>query len=62
LLLGNAIGVVILEWGTPALNKFVLAPWLRASGREGLRVTLIGTAVILAALGVMAALFRLVTG
>ena len=62
LLIGNAIGVVILEWGTPALNRFVLAPWLRARGREGLRVTLIGTAVILATLGAMAALFRLVTG
>jgi antibiotic biosynthesis monooxygenase (ABM) superfamily enzyme len=62
LLISNAISVVILEWGTPALNKFVLAPWLRARGREGLRVTLIGTAIILAALIVMAALFRLVTG
>jgi antibiotic biosynthesis monooxygenase (ABM) superfamily enzyme len=62
LLIGNALGVVILEWGTPALNRFVLAPWLRARGREGVRVTLIGTAVILVALGVMAALFRLVTG
>jgi len=62
LLIGNAISVVILEWGTPALNRFVLAPWLRARGREGLRVTLIGTAVILAALVVMAALFRLATG
>jgi antibiotic biosynthesis monooxygenase (ABM) superfamily enzyme len=62
LLIGNAISVVILEWGTPALNKFVLAPWLRATGREGLRVTLIGTTIILAVLIVMAALFRLVTG
>jgi antibiotic biosynthesis monooxygenase (ABM) superfamily enzyme len=62
LLLNNAVGVVALEWGTPAVNRFVLAPWLRATGRKGLRVTLIGTAVILAALGVMAALFRLVTG
>jgi antibiotic biosynthesis monooxygenase (ABM) superfamily enzyme len=62
LLLGNALSVVILEWGTPALNRFALAPWLRASGREGLRVTLIGTTIILAALIVMAALFRLVTG
>ena len=62
LLVGNAISVAVLEWGTPAVNRFVLAPWLRARGRPGLRVTLIGTAVILAALGVMAALFRLVTG
>ena len=62
LLIGNAISVVILEWGTPALSRSVLAPWLRAKGREGLRVTLIGTAIILAALVVMAALFRLVTG
>jgi antibiotic biosynthesis monooxygenase (ABM) superfamily enzyme len=61
-LIGNAISVIILEWGTPALNRFVLAPWLRARGREGRRVTLIGTVVILAALGAMAALFRLVTG
>jgi antibiotic biosynthesis monooxygenase (ABM) superfamily enzyme len=62
LLIGNAISVVILEWGTPALNKFVLAPWLRATGREGLRITLIGTTILLVALIGMAALFRLVTG
>ncbi len=62
LLIGNALSVIILEWGTPALSKFVLAPWLRAKGREGLRITLIGTAIILAALIAMAALFRLATG
>jgi antibiotic biosynthesis monooxygenase (ABM) superfamily enzyme len=62
MLINNAVGVVILEWGTPALNRFVLAPWLRARGPEGLRVTVIGTAIILAVLGVMAVLFRLVTG
>jgi antibiotic biosynthesis monooxygenase (ABM) superfamily enzyme len=62
LLISNALGVVILEWGTPALNRFLLARWLRARGRKDQRVTLIGTAAILAALGVMAALFRLVTG
>jgi antibiotic biosynthesis monooxygenase (ABM) superfamily enzyme len=62
LLIGNALSVISLEWGTPALNRFVLAPWLRARGRAGLRVTVMGTALILVSLIVMAALFRLVTG
>jgi antibiotic biosynthesis monooxygenase (ABM) superfamily enzyme len=62
MLISNILSVTILQWAvTPALNV-VLARWLRANGRDGRRVTLVGLVLILATLGVMAALFRLVTG
>lgn len=61
LLIGNAISVIILEWGTPALSR-VLGPWLRAGGKEGWALSVAGLAAILAALGVMAFLFRLAAG
>jgi uncharacterized protein len=62
MLISNILSVAILQWVvTPAL-KVVLAPWLRAHGRDGRRVTLVGLVLILATLGVMTALFRLVAG
>jgi antibiotic biosynthesis monooxygenase (ABM) superfamily enzyme len=62
MLVSNVLSVCILQWGvTPALNA-VLAPWLRANGTDGRRVTLVGLVLILATLGAMAALFRRVTG
>jgi antibiotic biosynthesis monooxygenase (ABM) superfamily enzyme len=61
-LIGNILSVSILQWAvTPALNV-VLAPWLRANAREERRVTIIGLVAIVAALGVMTYLFRLVAG
>jgi antibiotic biosynthesis monooxygenase (ABM) superfamily enzyme len=62
MLLSNVASCVILEWlGMPAV-RLVLRPWLRASGKRGGTVTIVGTALILAALGVMAFLFSRVTG
>jgi antibiotic biosynthesis monooxygenase (ABM) superfamily enzyme len=62
MLLSNLASCVILEWlGMPAV-RLVLRPWLRASGKNGGTVTLVGTALILAVLGAMAFLFSRVTG
>jgi uncharacterized protein len=62
MLIGNVLSISILQWAvSPALNV-VLAPWLRANGRDGRRVTLIGLVLILATLGVMTALFSLIAG
>jgi uncharacterized protein len=62
MLLSNVASCVILEWlGMPAV-RLVLRPWLRAGGKRGGTVTIVGTALILAALGVMAFLFSRVTG
>ena len=59
-LINNVISVSFLEWlGSPALRP-LLAPWLRANGKEGRTVTLVGLVVILAALGLMTFLFSLV--
>jgi antibiotic biosynthesis monooxygenase (ABM) superfamily enzyme len=61
-LLGNALSIAILQWAvTPYLNV-LLTPWLRAKGREGRRVTLVGLVLILAALGGMTVLFRAIAG
>jgi antibiotic biosynthesis monooxygenase (ABM) superfamily enzyme len=62
MLLSNAASVCFLEFvGTP-VTRGLLRPWLRAGGQEGRRVSLIGSVLILAALGVMTALFSLVVG
>ena len=62
MLLSNVASCVILEWlGMPAV-RLVLRPWLRASGKSGATVTVVGSALILAVLGVMAFLFGRVTG
>jgi uncharacterized protein len=62
MLLSNVASCVILEWlGMPAV-RLVLGPWLRAGGRSGGTVSVVGTAIILTALGVMAFLFSRVTG
>jgi antibiotic biosynthesis monooxygenase (ABM) superfamily enzyme len=62
MLLSNAASVCFLEFvGTP-VTRAVLRPWLRAGGKEGRRLTLVGTALILAALGGMTALFSLIVG
>jgi antibiotic biosynthesis monooxygenase (ABM) superfamily enzyme len=62
MLLSNVASCVILEWlGMPAV-RLVLRPWLRANDKKGRAVSLVGTALTLAALGVMAFLFSLITG
>jgi antibiotic biosynthesis monooxygenase (ABM) superfamily enzyme len=62
MLISSAASVVFLEFvGTPA-TRYLLIPWLRASGAEGRRISLIGSILIVAALGGMTALFRLITG
>ena len=62
MLLSNLASCVLLEWlGMPAV-RLVLRPWLRANDKKGRAVSLVGTALILAALGVMAFLFSRVTG
>jgi antibiotic biosynthesis monooxygenase (ABM) superfamily enzyme len=62
MLISNILSVAILQWAvTPALHV-VLAPWLRANGKDGRRVTMVGLVIILAALAMMTCLFRLIAG
>lgn len=62
LLVGNIASVAFLEWiGSPVLTR-LLGPGLRASGKEGRTVSLVGLVLILAALGLMTFVFHLVTG
>lgn len=61
-LLGSIASVSFLEWiGMPALNR-LLGPWLRASGRDGRIVSVVGLLLVAAALVVMAVLFRVAVG
>lgn len=60
-LIGNAVSVCFLEWlGMPVIRR-LLGPWLRANGKEGRKLSLVGLALILAALGLMTSLFYLAT-
>jgi len=60
MLISNTLSVSILEWlGMPMVNR-VLGPWLRASGKQGRVTSIVGSLLILAALGLMAFLFHLV--
>lgn len=60
-LIGNAASVTFLEWlGMPVISR-LLGPWLRAQGNEGRFLNLIGTILVIAALGLMTFLFWLVT-
>jgi antibiotic biosynthesis monooxygenase (ABM) superfamily enzyme len=60
ILVSNISSTCVLQWVvSPALNS-VLAPWLRANGPNNRRFTLVGLLLILAALSLMLALFRLV--
>jgi uncharacterized protein len=62
MLISNALSVSILQWAvTPALNV-LLRPWLRAHEYKQRAFFLGGLVAILLLLGVMAILFRLVTG
>ena len=62
MLLSNAASVCLLEFvGTP-ITRYLLRPWLRASGKEARTVSLVGLVLILVTLVGMAALFRLIMG
>jgi antibiotic biosynthesis monooxygenase (ABM) superfamily enzyme len=62
MLVSNLASCVFLEWAGMPVVRRLLRPWLRASGKNERAVTLAGTVLILAALGVMTLLFGLVTG
>jgi antibiotic biosynthesis monooxygenase (ABM) superfamily enzyme len=62
MLVSNLASCVFLEWAGMPVVRGLLRPWLRASGKNERAVTLVGVALIVAALVVMAFLFRLVTG
>jgi hypothetical protein len=62
MLVGNVLSVAVLEWVVMPLLNRVLAPWLAAHGRDGRMVSVVGGALIVAALLAMAVLFRLANG
>jgi antibiotic biosynthesis monooxygenase (ABM) superfamily enzyme len=60
MLIGNAASVAFLEWlGMPILSR-MLGPWLRANGKAGWTVSLVGLVLMLVALGVMTFLFQVI--
>jgi uncharacterized protein len=61
MLIGNAASVAFLEWlGMPVMSR-LLGPWLRANGKETRALSLVGLALMLAALGAMTFVFHLAT-
>jgi antibiotic biosynthesis monooxygenase (ABM) superfamily enzyme len=62
MLLGNALGVILLQWVVMPVIQVVLSPWLRATGPAGRAVTIWGLVLILFALVGLMFLFRAVTG
>ncbi len=60
MLVGNVISVATLEWAVMPLLNRVLGSWLAAHGRSGRLVTVVGAALIIAALLAMALVFRAV--
>lgn len=62
MLIGNALGVALLQWAVmPALNS-LLAPWLKANARDQRAFSVGGFFLILVLLMGLALLFRQVTG
>jgi antibiotic biosynthesis monooxygenase (ABM) superfamily enzyme len=62
MLIGNMCSVSILQWGVMPLLTRLLKPWLRANDAAQPRLMLGGLIVVLLALAVMTAVFRLITG
>jgi antibiotic biosynthesis monooxygenase (ABM) superfamily enzyme len=61
MLIGNAASVAFLEWlGMPVMSR-LLGPWLRANGKKTRAFSLVGLALMLAALVAMTFVFHLVT-
>ena len=60
---GNILSAAILEWAVMPLLNRALAPWLAAHGRDGrFIVSVVGAALIAAALLGVAVVFRAVSG
>jgi antibiotic biosynthesis monooxygenase (ABM) superfamily enzyme len=62
MLVGNILSVAILECAVMPLLNRALAPRLAAHGRDGRLVSVAGAALIVAAVLVMAVVFRVVNG
>jgi antibiotic biosynthesis monooxygenase (ABM) superfamily enzyme len=62
MLVSNLASCVLLEWAGMPVVRRLLRPWLRAGGKNERAVTLVGLALIVATLVLMAFLFSLVTG
>jgi antibiotic biosynthesis monooxygenase (ABM) superfamily enzyme len=62
MLVGNVISVAILEWAVMPLLNRALAPWLAAHGRDGRLVSVVGAALIVAAVLGMAVMFWFASG
>lgn len=62
MLVGNILSVANLEWAVMPLLNRTLAPWLRAHGKDVRLVSVVGGALIVAALLGMSLLFRLASG
>jgi antibiotic biosynthesis monooxygenase (ABM) superfamily enzyme len=62
LLIGNVASCAFLEWlGSPVI-RLLLGPWLRARGKEDRARNVVGTALIVGSLAVMAVLFHFIAG
>jgi hypothetical protein len=61
MLVSNVLSVATLEWIVMPLLNRALAPWLRAHGRDGRLVSVVGAALIVGALLLMALIFRAVS-
>jgi uncharacterized protein len=62
ILINNIVSVALLEWfGMPVILA-LFAPWLRANSKADRALSLAGMVLIVAAIGVMVALFRQLNG
>ena len=61
MLIGNAVSVAIIEWGTP-VYRYVLGWWFRAHGKEGRALSFVGLVLIVGTLALMTFVFSLMTG
>jgi antibiotic biosynthesis monooxygenase (ABM) superfamily enzyme len=62
ILIGNILGVCLLEWVVMPVLNLVLGPWLRANDEKGRAISCAGLFLILGALGILTLLFRQITG
>lgn len=62
MLIGNVVGVCILQWAVIPVLSVLVAPWLKADSDKQKAQLVGGVIVILAVLGGMAILFRQITG
>lgn len=62
MLIGNALGVCILQWAVMPVLNVLVAPWLKTDSKTQKALLIGGVIGILATLGGMAILFHQVTG